>query len=124
MKGIQLILVPSFILLVVIYFRRFRSLLFDRLLVLLFGLVGSLLVMMPDWTMRLAHWLGVGRGTDLVVYVSIVGFIFVSLVLFSKLRALEDRLTQLARFEALQHPHFIPKEDKENSELDGAKGSG
>lgn len=114
MKIIQLILVPAFILLVVMYFRRFRSLLFDRLLVLSFGVVGSLLVMMPDWTVRLARWVGVGRGTDLVLYFSIVGFIFISFILFSKLRALEDRMTELARFEAIEHPRSTPPKPKEN----------
>ena len=105
MKLIQFVLMFLLAAWILIYFRKLRSLFFDRLIVLLFTLLGMVFVMMPEWTMQIAHWMGVGRGADLVIYFSLVGFIFIFLMLFLKIRDLEVRLTNLARFEAIEHAH-------------------
>ena len=97
MKIIQLILIPSFALLTVLYFRRFRSLLLDRMIVLGIGAVGILTVLFPQTTVAVAHLFGVGRGTDLVMYLGLTGLSFVCIILFSKVRTLEARLTEVAR---------------------------
>ena len=49
MKLIQFILIPALLIAVLIYVRRFRTLLLDRLIVMGLGLVAILLVINPDW---------------------------------------------------------------------------
>ncbi|MFA6599823.1 MAG: DUF2304 domain-containing protein [Candidatus Omnitrophota bacterium] len=101
MKLIQLILIPSILIFMVIYFRRFRTLLVDRLLVLGLCLVTAALVVRPEWSVVLAKALGVGRGVDLLFYLGFVGVSFFCLMLWSKQRDLDARLTEIARTQAM-----------------------
>lgn len=103
MKLIQLILVPALLLIISLYFLKFRSRLIDRMVVLLFGLTGAILVAMPDLTQKLANILGVGRGVDLVMYLAFIGLSFVCFLFFSKLREIHQQMTDLARAQAIAH---------------------
>ena len=60
-------------------------------------------VVWPDLTQNLAKFLGVGRGADLVFYISILIFWFVVLKLYSRVRSLEQKLTETIRKSALQN---------------------
>jgi hypothetical protein len=84
-----------------IYFARLRSRLWDRMLVLLFVGVGVGFIANPGLTTVIANHLGVGRGVDLLFYFSLVGFGFVLLLLFSRIRELQRQVTSLARELAL-----------------------
>lgn len=93
-----------------LYFARLRSRLADRAIVLLLGAAGLVLVAFPDLANRLAALLGVWRGADLVIYIALLGLAWVCLVLLSRLRELDARLTELARAMALlaaQPPHSL-----------------
>jgi len=109
LKAIQIILALGLILIVILYFRRFHSRLLDRLSVLSLGLVGIVMVVMPEWTTALAHFVGVGRGADLVSYFGLVSLLFICLLVYSKIRSLESELTNLARTVAIEHVHRPPK---------------
>lgn len=111
MKIIQLILVPALITFTLLYFRSFRSLLFDRLIVISLGFVATLLVIFPEISVKAAQWLGVGRGADLLIYLSLVGILFIYLMLFSKIRQLEERLTHLARSHAIENSDIPSKKN-------------
>jgi hypothetical protein len=69
---------------------------------LLFGLVATLSVLFPDAVTWAAKLVGVHRGTDLVLYVLVVCFLFVTIGLHQRLHVLEMRLTQLTRELALR----------------------
>ncbi len=101
MKLIQFILIPVFVIAMLIYVRRFRTLLLDRLIAILIGVVAILLVLNPDWTGFLAREFGVGRGTDLMLYLSVTGLGFFCLTLWAKLQDMDARLTQIIRTQAL-----------------------
>ena len=103
MKIIQFILAPALMVLTVLYFQRFRSLLVDCLLIITMGMTGTLFVIFPGITVKAANLLGVGRGADLVIYFTLVGLVFICLMLFSKIRKLEEQLTRLIRSNALEH---------------------
>ncbi len=103
MKLIQLILVPSLFLLTFVYFSRLRTRFFDRLLVLVIGLAGVVMVMVPSMAQRLAGLLGVGRGVDVIIYIAITGLGFVVMLLFAKIRELEALLTEAVRAQALKN---------------------
>lgn len=58
-------------------------------------------VLSPDAVTWVANLVGVGRGTDLVLYVLVVGFMFTTVVLQQRLRSVEERIAQLTRAQAL-----------------------
>nr|WP_223875400.1 DUF2304 domain-containing protein [Nanchangia anserum] len=72
-----------------------------RLGVALFAVFAAISVIWPELVSRAAHVIGVGRGTDLVLYLLLVAFL-ASLVTASKRRSVLDRkITSLAREVAL-----------------------
>jgi hypothetical protein len=67
-------------------------------------MMGVYFVWLPDHTTLLANWLGVGRGTDLVIYVWILLSFAVGLNLSFKIRALRREITDLTRAIAVATP--------------------
>jgi hypothetical protein len=59
-------------------------------------------VMFPGILAWLAELVGVGRGTDLLLYILVITFLLVSVILFRRLDALERRYIGLARALALE----------------------
>jgi len=72
-------------------------------------LAAIVFVVWPDLTQNLAKFLGVGRGADLVFYISILIFWFVVLKLYSRVRSLEQKLTETIRKNAIEK---VEKEKK------------
>lgn len=103
MKLIQVILIPLLLLIVIMYFAQFRSRLLDRLIVVSIGALGVTMILAPEVANQLAHFVGVGRGADLVMYLGLTGLAFLGIVLYSKLREIEEKLTTLARTEAIEN---------------------
>lgn len=60
------------------------------------------LVWIPQFTNRLAAWLGVGRGADAVFYISIVALFYAVFRLYGKLENLEQQLSELVKKIALR----------------------
>jgi hypothetical protein len=58
-------------------------------------------VIFPSWVTVVAGWLGVGRGTDLVLYVTVVAFMFTTVLQQRRLRECEARIAALTRAESL-----------------------
>lgn len=76
-----------------------------RLLRLVMGfltLFGIYLVWFPDHTMTIAHWVGVGRGTDLLTYLWIVVSILFIVILHLRINRLMGMVTELNRHLALR----------------------
>jgi small membrane protein len=101
MKLIQLILIIGLLAILVSYFRWFRSAVVDKLLVVCIMAAGVFMVAFPELTNKLAAALGVGRGADLVFYLFIVGFCYLMLLVYAKLKRMERQLAELARKQAL-----------------------
>ena len=80
-------------------------------MLLLFVLVSAavLFILFPDWTSVLAKKLGVGRGTDLILYIGIVLFYFVILKLYARMRKLEQQITELIRKQAIVEAEKLMK---------------
>lgn len=66
-------------------------------------MVGAALVYRPDALTVVAHWLGIGRGTDLLLYAVSVAATYGFLHLKSRQWGMEAALTRLARQHALDH---------------------
>src|SRR5262245_24362470 len=103
MKPIHLILLSLLATILGYYFARLRSRLLDRAIVLFLAALGVILILAPGVTMRAARLVGVGRGVDLVIYLSLFSLAFLWTLLFSKQRSLETRLTALTRAVALDN---------------------
>lgn len=103
MKPIQFVLVGLLAAGLWVYFRHLRSRSRDRLIVLGVVLAAMTFVIMPGWSSQIAAQLGVGRGVDLVIYISLMALGFVCLVIYSQLRFVKGQLTILARQHAIAH---------------------
>lgn len=67
-------------------------------------------ILRPDDVTVLANWLGVDRGTDLMLYVLIIAFFFTTISTWTRFREQELRYARLARAVALQNaepPHAL-----------------
>lgn len=101
MIPIQPILVLLLVSFVVLYFRRLRSKLWDRTIVVSLFVAAAIFVMNPALANWLAALAGVGRGADLFFYITIPALAFGLLLLLSRIRDLEQRSTALVRELAL-----------------------
>jgi hypothetical protein len=72
------------------------------------ALAGLYLTWMPEHATFLAHWSGVGRGVDLVIYVWVSITLIVLLNLHLKLRTQMELVTVLARTIALAQARAQP----------------
>lgn len=101
---IKLILIAALGVAAVTLIRGRRSalrLLMRRSLTLGTILLGVLAVLFPDAVTRAASLVGVGRGTDLVLYLLCVAFMFVTVSLYLRLNEMHDRYVELSRRLAL-----------------------
>ena len=104
MNWIQGLLIASIIALLLYLLRSRRSVqtqAWVKVGFVLFVLAGVYAVLRPNDTTVVAHWLGVARGTDLMLYALIVAFSFSTLSTYLRFRDLEVRYTRLARSIAL-----------------------
>jgi hypothetical protein len=77
---------------------------------LVIWLLAAIVVVWPDITVWIANRVGVGRGSDLVIYLAII-FIFYSIFrLLLRLEKMEKNLTELVRQDALKK--IDDKDDK------------
>jgi len=97
MTPIQILLILATVVVLLVYFNRLRSRLLDRVLFFVLAVLAVVMVARPDWANDVAHFLGVGRGADLVVYLGITGLAFLWLGLYTRQREMDVRLTELAR---------------------------
>lgn len=75
------------------------------------SLGGVVLAASPDSATTLAHSVGIGRGADLIFYCFIVCMLFAVLNIHLRLRAENERLTELTRTLAI-HSARIPEGSK------------
>lgn len=72
-----------------------------RVFVIAFFTSGVLVVLFPDLLTTAAHRVGVGRGTDLLLYALCIACVFTTIGTYRRFRELEDRFVGLSRAVAL-----------------------
>ena len=105
MNWIQVLLIGSIVALLVYLLRSRRSAgsrAWVKVGYIAFVLAGVYAVLRPDDTTVVAHWLGVARGTDLMLYTLVVVFVFTTLSTYLRFKDLELRYARLARAVALE----------------------
>ena len=83
-------------------FLRRNRLPFHIVTVLVLLVAGAAAVMFPGATDDIAHYVGVGRGVDLITYILEVAVLFVLIHYYTKFVELQRQLTQLTREMAIQ----------------------
>jgi hypothetical protein len=105
MNWIQGLLITAIIALLVYLLRSRRSAqskAWVKVGYLVFVLAGVYAVLRPNDTTVVAHWVGVDRGTDLMLYALIIAFSFTTLSTYLRFKDLELRYARLARAIALE----------------------
>jgi hypothetical protein len=102
LTSIQAILIACLLVAAILASIVFRARIAYRLLALLLFATATVFVIFPDLTTAVARSLGVGRGTDLLLYVSLIAGVHVILLLYRRTRDLERRLTAQIRATALR----------------------
>jgi hypothetical protein len=110
MLPIQAILIALLLLIGGIYLTALASRLVSRLALLSLVGTGVVFVINPDLTTRIAHSVGVGRGADLLLYLFCLASVTAFLKLYKRHRAMEEKLTEVARQVALQSAQSPPGE--------------
>ncbi len=110
---IKLLLVAGLAVAAVMLLRGKRTalgLLMRRSLALGVIALGVVAVLFPGLVTEAANAVGVGRGTDLVVYVLCVVFLFVTIAQSLRITQLHDRTVELARKQALLEAELHDRE--------------
>ncbi len=68
-------------------------------------LLAAAAILRPDVSMRLANAVGIGRGTDFLLYVSILASIAILFMIYFRFVTLESQLTQVVRHLAILEAH-------------------
>ena len=117
MSIFQLLLILGIVLIAALAVRFLpgeRSLALKRIFAILFVIAAVLAILFPNVLTTIAHAFGIGRGTDLLLYVFIVAVLaFAVAIIRAKARS-DARVTQLARAVAL-----MDARNREQAERDG-----
>lgn len=97
---IQLIVIASAIFIIYYVISRINShtaRAWKKILLILLAFAMIIAVIFPELTNKIANFLGVGRGADLLVYILTMGFILYVLNSYVKEQEDKDKLHRLAR---------------------------
>ena len=101
---IQILLMASASGMLVVLLRRrsaARTRAWKRLILVGLVLVSIVSILRPELTTKVANVVGVGRGTDLLLYLLTAVFLYVVMGFYLKFKDVERQLTLLARHQAL-----------------------
>lgn len=93
------------------FLRGERSLAIKRIFALAAAFAAILAILFPSILTKVANFFGIGRGTDLLLYVSVIGaLLFAVATVRAKARS-DARVTQLARSVALMEARLIERQE-------------
>lgn len=101
MNSIKIVLIICTILSAIVASVALPSRLAYRLLAAVFFTAATGLIVFPDTSTVVARVLGVGRGTDLLLYLGIFAGIHAFLLLYARTRRLERKMADLVRAQAI-----------------------
>lgn len=111
---IQVLLILAVVLLLVFFLRhhgKSKTAASVKIGFALFMVFGIVAVLRPVELSRLASLVGVGRGTDLLLYGTVVAFGFATVNTYLRFKELEFRYAKLVRAMAIQNSEKPPAED-------------
>ena len=72
-------------------------------------------IAIPGLVQAVAEWLGIGRGADVVLYLSVLGFLWVAFFLYARCLRLEREITALTRHLAIRDATRLTRTGLERS---------
>jgi hypothetical protein len=102
MMPIKIILLVTFLLITIGVVQLLRNRLLSRILIIVLAVAAVYFILMPDQLTAIATLLGVGRGTDLLVYLGFCGLLMLHLLSYRKTKKLEEQVAELNRKIALK----------------------
>jgi len=115
MTAIQILLITLSLLAAIWSSIAFGSRLVHRLAGIFLFLTASVFVIFPLTTTKIAHLLGVGRGADLLLYVSLFAGVYGFLLLYMRVRRLERMLNEQVRVLAVYNARRLGRSESEES---------
>ena len=112
MIPIQIVLISAVVFIAFYMYLRLRSNLLDAVLIFLFCGAAVFFILFPDSTTQIAQWLGVKRGINLVFYFITLFFFFLILKLYSRVRRLENKFTEMVRENSLKKAEDLSEKEK------------
>lgn len=110
---IQILLLAVVLAILVFFVRRRHGVQMQavkRLGLVVFALINVYAVLRPDDVTWVANRVGVGRGTDLVLYGLVAAFMFGMLNFYLRFREIDRRFTELARTLAIREAEIVNRE--------------
>ena len=111
MTPIQVVLTAGIILIAAYMYLRLRNTFLDLILILLFLITGVVFVIFNEITDKMAHFLGIGRGADMIFYLGLLFLFFLMLKLYARLRRVEENLTELVRKKSIEDAEELDKKN-------------
>jgi len=65
-------------------------------------LMAGLAILNPDFTTEIAKSMGIGRGADLLIYLSALAFLFLAFYVYQRFQRVDSALTELTRHIAIR----------------------
>ncbi|WP_417508299.1 DUF2304 domain-containing protein [Microbacterium sp.] len=119
---IQLLLIAAIVTLGIVVMRKTGAdshLALRRIFMMLFVLAAILSVLFPQWLTWVATLIGVGRGTDLLLYALVVIFLVFVYTQYRRNTVLQRQLTLLARKIALVEAQQVESTEQQNDNSAG-----
>ena len=69
---------------------------------LFFWIIAIIAVWVPDFLTKIANILGIGRGADLVLYVSVVAVFYLIFKIYVRFEKIERNITKIVRKDSLE----------------------
>ena len=110
---IQILLLATVLAALVLFVRRRHGVRVQagkRVALVAFAVLNVYAVLRPDDVTWVANRLGVGRGTDLVLYALVAAFVFGMLNFYLRYREMDRRFTELARTLAIREAEIVNRE--------------
>ena len=116
MINIKVILLIPLLLLIILMLPKFRRHAMSRLIMIMISLLGMLFVLFPSLSNKLAQYVGVGRGADLIIYLFMVFSFLYNIYLYAKLRMIQQDQTEIIKNIAIQNAKDNRKENEQPKE--------
>ena len=97
---IQVILIVSTVGILLLLLRQraaARTRAWKKLIMVILAVAAVISILNPELTTKVANLVGVGRGADLILYLLVAVFLYVTVGFYLRFRDLERQLTVLAR---------------------------
>ncbi|HBH46391.1 MAG: hypothetical protein A2445_04825 [Candidatus Jacksonbacteria bacterium RIFOXYC2_FULL_44_29] len=117
MSPIQIILIGIIAVIIVKILQKYKSSAIsirEFFLWVAFWLIVAVLVIFPNATQTVANWVGITRGVDLIVYLSVIVLYFSLFYILVRLERLERDITKIVRKMALKEEN--DKSNRQNNQ--------